>query len=219
MIQKPDFRKAYILANEMLVAAHCIETFPFDVAGFVKEQTDLKFCSYKRALEKFGIICQDLRSDSALLARFNGKNILFYNQAEYNAREPFNMLHETGHFLMGHKMDVSADDPLYGIQEVEANSFAAQMLMPLQVLRVIQNRHYRIDVDFLKKAFGVSESAAMRRIKTLKKNFYLSADEKLFDDIIVEKFKRFIDRVAPNKMEYSYSCWDDPMEKERELWY
>ena len=219
MIQKPDFKKAYILANEMLVAAHCIETFPFDVVKFVKEQTDLKFCSFKKALEKFGIICRDLGSDSALLAQFNGKNVLFYNQAEYNAREPFNMLHETGHFLLGHKTSVSADDPLYGIQEVETNTFAAQMLMPLQVLRVIQSRHYRIDVPFLKNAFGVSEPAAERRIKTLKRNIYLSTEEKLFDDIIVEKFKRFIDRVAPKKMEYSYSCWDDPMEKERELWY
>ena len=48
MIQKPDFKKAYILANEMLVAARCIETFPFDVAKFVKEQTDLKAHSIYR---------------------------------------------------------------------------------------------------------------------------------------------------------------------------
>jgi len=52
MIQKPGFKKAYILANEMLVAAHCISSFPFDAKEFVNEQTNLKFCSYKKALEK-----------------------------------------------------------------------------------------------------------------------------------------------------------------------
>lgn len=100
MEQKPDFKKAYILANDMLVAARCISFFPFDAAEFVKEQTDLKFCSYKRALEKFGLDCRDLGSGSAVLAKRKGKNIVFYNQDEYDAREPFNRLHETGHFLM-----------------------------------------------------------------------------------------------------------------------
>lgn len=100
MEQKPDFKKAYILANDMLVAARCISSFPFDAAEFVKEQTDLKFCSYKRALEKFGLDCRNLGSGSAVLSRRNGRNIVFYNQDEYDAREPFNRLYETGHFLM-----------------------------------------------------------------------------------------------------------------------
>ena len=43
MIQKPNFKKAYILANEMLVASKSITTFPFDVEKVVSEETDLKF--------------------------------------------------------------------------------------------------------------------------------------------------------------------------------
>lgn len=131
MDQKPDFKKAYILANDMLVAAHCILQFPFDASDFVKEQTDLKFCSFKRAFDKFGLVCHHLGSESAFLSRLNGKNIVFFNQDECDMRDSFNRLHETGHFLMEHKTNVQKDNPLYGAQEVEANYFAAQMLMPL----------------------------------------------------------------------------------------
>lgn len=218
MEQKPDFKKAYILANDMLVAARCISSFPFDAAEFVKEQTDLKFCSYKRALEKFGLDCRNLGSGSAVLSRRNGRNIVFYNQDEYDAREPFNRLHETGHFLMEHKTDIDKDDPLYGIQEVETNFFAAQMLMPRQVLEEIQRRLYRVDADFLAGSFGVSYSAANLKITTLKKRILLTEEEKMFDDIILEKFKPFIDRIAPRKLADSCSCWDDPMQKVRDSW-
>lgn len=216
MEQKPDFKKAYILANDMLVAAHCILTFPFDAAEFVKEQTDLKFYSYKRALEKFDLVCQDLGSGSAVLTKLNGRNIVFYNQDEYNIRDSFNRLHETGHFLMAHETNIDRDNPLYGIQEVETNSFAAQMLMPLQILKEIQRRGYRVDSLFLARNFGVSASAAALRTRTLNSRFRLSADEKFFDDIILEKFRKFIDKIAPEKHEYS--CWDDPMQKERDSW-
>ena len=220
MDKKPDFKKPYILANELLVAARCITAFPFEVREFVREQTDLQFCSFKRAWEKFGLNCYEVtKSNSAGLVQLNGRNVVFYNQDEYDAREPFNMLHETGHFLMFHKTNLDKDDPLYGIQEVETNLFAAQMLMPLQILKEIQRRGYRIDISFLMKNFGVSEPAAKRRINTLNQRFYQTAEERMFDDIIVEKFKKFIDRIAPKKIEEYNSCWDDPMQEERDSWY
>lgn len=215
---KPDFKKAYILANEMLVASHCIKTFPFDAKEFVKEQTDLKFYSFEKALEKFGLNCYDLGSDSAILTRKAGKNIVFYNQDEYDIRDPFNRLHETGHFLINHKLDVEKDDPLYGIQEVETNCFAAQMLMPLQVLKEIQKLNYKIDEKFIMKHFGVSYSAAQKRVAFMKSRIYQTEVEKEFDDIIVKKFKDFINTIAPKKEEY-FSCWDDPMQAERDSWY
>lgn len=217
MKQKPDFKKAYILANDMLVAARCIKGFPFDAAEFVREQTDLKFCSFKKAREKYGLDCRHLGSDSAVLAKKDGKNIVFYNQDECDIRDPFNRLHETGHFLMDHKTDVPGDNPLYSIQEVEANFFAAQMLMPLQVLREIQRRGRRMDADFLTRNFGVSLPAAEHRIETLRKNPRLTEEERILDDTIITKFKKFMDSVAPKRLEYA-SCWDDPMQKERDTW-
>lgn len=219
MEQKPDFKKSYILANEMLVAAHCISAFPFDAKKFVKEQTDLKFCSYKKALEKYGLDCHDLGSDSAVLTKMNGKNIVFYNQDECDIRDPFNRLHETGHFLLNHKTNIDKNDPLYGVQEVETNLFSAQMLMPMQILKEIQRRLYKVDIEFLMKNFACSYLAAKNRIDTLNKRINLTAEERMYDDIIIEKYRGFIDNIAPKKLDYSYSCWDDPMQKERDLWY
>ncbi len=218
MKQNPDFKKAYILANDMLVAARCIRQFPFDAAEFVKEQTDLKFYSFKRAFEKFGLICNDLGSGSAILSKLNGKNIVFYNQDECNMRDSFNKLHETGHFLLAHKTNLTADNPLYGVQEVETNFFTAQMLMPLQVLKEIQRRGYKIDSSFLMRNFGVSCNAAKKRIETLSKRIFLTAEEMSFDDIILEKFRAFINKIAPEKYESSYYCRDEEMQEERNRW-
>ncbi len=218
MRQSPDFKKAYILANDMLVASRCIKKFPFDAAEFVNEQTDLKFYSFKKAFEKIGLICQDLGSGSAILSKLHGKNVVFYNQDECNMRDSFNRLHETGHFLLEHKTNLTADNPLYGIQEVETNFFTAQMLMPLQVLKEIQRRGYKVDFSFLMRNFGVSCTAAKSRIETLSKRIFLTADEKLFDDIILEKFKAFINKIASEKYENSYYCRDDEMQEERNRW-
>lgn len=218
MEDKPDFKKSYILANEMLVASVCIKTFPFDARQFVKEQTDLKFCSFKKAFEKYGVPYECFGSDSACLSRNNGKNILFYNQDEWNIRDSFNVLHETGHFLMNHETNLEKDDHVYGKQEVETNYFTAQMLMPMQVLKEIQRRGYKVCESFIVKHFGVSYSAAKKRMATLNKKSFFTADEKIFDDIILKKYAVFINRIAPKKHEYSCSCWDDPMQKERDSW-
>lgn len=221
MDQKPDFKKVYILANEMLTAAHCIASFPFNAQELIKEQTDLMFCSFEKARKKINLNCRDLGSGSAVLANLGGKHILFYNQDEYDARAPFNALHETAHFLLRHKTNLGENNPLYQMQEVEANFFAAQMLMPLQVLREIQRRLYKVDVQFLVTQFGVSRLAAERRIKTLKSfkdQFILSWEERMFDDIILGKFKAFIDRIAPERLADTVSCWDDRMQETRNSW-
>lgn len=87
------------------------------------------------------------------------------------------------------------------------------------MLKEIQRRLYKVDISFLVKNFGVSYPAAEHRIETLNRNIYLTREEKLFDDIILEKFKRFINKIAPEKCRYSsYTCWDDPMQKERDSW-
>jgi len=218
MEQQPDFKKAYLLANEMLIASRYIKSFPFNVDKFIQNETDLTLCSYKKAYEKIGLDCYALGSHSALFAKLGGKNILFFNQDDTLARDSFNKLHETGHFLLVHNESDSDVDVSYSNMEVETNWFAAQMLMPLQILQEVQKRFYKIDEEFLMKYFGVSESAAKLRLKTMRGRLFLTQEEKMFDDIILQKFSAFIDQIAPKKLDYSYSCWDDPIQKERDTW-
>ena len=57
---KPDFRKAYKLANEILLKSQELKGFPFSVTKVIREITDIQCCSYDRAhkydidIEAFG---------------------------------------------------------------------------------------------------------------------------------------------------------------------
>ena len=68
--------------------------------------------------------------------------------------------------LTGHDFS-KKDEDTYHRYEVETNYFAAQLLMPEQILRECQNRGTRINRFFLQTNFGVSAQAADKRIETL----------------------------------------------------
>lgn len=130
------------------------------------------------------------------------------------------MLHEIGHYLLEHKLKTENLN-LYEKQEVETNYFAAQLLMPEQTLIEIQARGKRISTDFLVSSFQVSKEAARKRIETLNKikPEYRTRDEKEFDDLILLKYKMFLDSIMPAKN--SYNWFDDEYERQRERdsWY
>ena len=46
---KPDFKKANMLANEILVASSTLVTFPVNTKQIVKEWSDIKILSFKCA--------------------------------------------------------------------------------------------------------------------------------------------------------------------------
>ena len=99
MTYKPDFKKAYVLANEILLKSRTINSFPFSITRVIKEVSDIQCCSYKRAhvhnvdIEAFG-------SDAAVLTECAGRLIIFYNQEDVDERIRFSMLHEIGHLLV-----------------------------------------------------------------------------------------------------------------------
>lgn len=59
-----------------------------------------------------------------------------YNQAQHPHRQRFTVAHEIGHFLLGH---TSSDPGFYlrskSPEETEANQFAAELLMPLKMIK------------------------------------------------------------------------------------
>lgn len=127
------------------------------------------------------------------------------------------MIHEYGHRKNGHDFRNECKE-LYEIAEVETNYFAAQLLMPEQILREFQKRGKRIDKDFLMNTFGVSEQAAIKRIENLKKiTWERNLLEKQYDDIILNKYMPWINSIVPNNVEY-YFIDDEEKQKERELW-
>jgi hypothetical protein len=166
-----DYSKVYCKANELLISSRVIETFPFKVSALIKEQSDIRLCKYLKAYENYGISMQHFGSESAEIMEFCGAFIIFYNQDEIEYRIRFGIMHEFGHYVLGHKFNLKETNPLYHKQELEANCFAAQMLMPEQILRECKNRGQLISVDYIMQSFVVSKDAAIKRKKNIGKYY------------------------------------------------
>lgn len=215
-----NYAKVYCKANELLASSKSIREFPFKVSAFIKEQSDIKLCKFSKAYEKFGIPIRHFGSESAVIMEFCGAVIIFYNQDEVEYRIRFGIIHEFGHYILGHKFNLKESDPLYHKQELEANCFAAQMLMPEQLLRECRNRGKNVSVDYIVQSFNVSEDAASKRKRTLANTIYewKSRAEREYDDIIVLKYASMINKIAP-KSTYEYDFNDEyERQKERDSW-
>lgn len=217
----PNFKKLYRCANEILVLSSSVNEFPFKTKELVNEQADIKLCTFEKARKKYHIDISCFGSDSAILMEMQGAHIIFYNQAEDPCRIRFSILHEFGHYILGHELNLKREERLYGIQEIEANCFAAQLLMPEQLLRVCLKRGKHLSDEYIMESFGVSREAAQRRRKTLAKTSYewRTREEVEYDDIILQKYKDVLNRIAPLPRQYSYTFEDDlEREQERSYW-
>lgn len=214
---KTNFKKAYIKANEILVSSCVLAEFPVKAKKIIESNDNMKCCSYKKALKIHGLNIEDFGSKSAVLIKCENKNIIFYNESELKARIRFSILHEFGHYKLRHDLDVNNIDT-YKAYELETNYFAAQLLMPEQLIRELQRRGMKINEKKLIELFGVSEEAAKKRMVTLNKNLMLSKDEKYFDDLIVEKYKDWLNSKIPSINTYNVFYDDEEKQKERESW-
>lgn len=43
---EPDFKKAYCIANDVLICSHTIETIPFDIEKYIKDETYIALRKY-----------------------------------------------------------------------------------------------------------------------------------------------------------------------------
>lgn len=217
MTYKPDFKTAYILANEILVSSNMLKEFPFKTKEVVSEISGIKCCSYKRAKQYQNLDIESFGSKSAVLIEQDSKRIIFYNETESKQRIRFSIIHEYGHDKLAHNLDTK-DENLYKKYEVETNYFAAQLLMPEQLIRQIQLRGMKITKELLMDLFEVSEMAAEKRIITLNKKFVLTEEEKYFDDLIIQKYENWLNSKVPQGINFLNDFFDEERQRERELW-
>lgn len=98
------------------------------------------------------------------------KGAIYYNPSEPYVRQRFTVAHELGHALMGHgerPRDTSSSMNSYEPVEVEANCFAAELLMPVATVRSAVDQFSITDISVLAAGFNVSESAMKFRMKNL----------------------------------------------------
>ena len=98
---KPNFEKAYVKANEILVMSSVVQSFPFSPKALVKEQSPIVCRSYRMA-KKHGVDITDFGSKSATIFKCGGKTIIFYNETTSESHIAFSILHEFGHDVLGH---------------------------------------------------------------------------------------------------------------------
>lgn len=216
---KPDFAYVYTKANEILLTSSVIQGFPYSLVDLIKKKSDIRTVTFGEARRR-GLRVEDFGSDSACLIRCNGRELIFYNEEHSAARSRFDLAHEFGHYICEH--DLSTLDPeLYGVYEVEANYFSAQILMPQQVIMEMRRRGARISAPFIMNTFGTSADAAQKRLETLSKTDlrWYRREEKEFDDIILKKYQPFIDEVCPPR-DYAFLYDDEELrQRERDRWY
>ncbi len=217
---KPDFKKSYIAAHEKLVKLPLGTTFPLKTSKIIEDFSDLELHSFCWA-EKHGFPRIYFKSESAELYEQNGRYTVFYDETKPPAHSKFSILHELFHYESNHDLNAGEKNTeLYNKQEVEANFFAAEMLMPEPVIKELEKRGKKMDAKEIQKVFGTSAKAAEIRFKTLKSypSFLRSNEEKEFDEYLVKfTFRKFIDSVCPKTrkldLQYEYE-----MQAERDRW-
>lgn len=120
-------------------------------------------------------------SDSGLLLVKNGKATIAINDSHHPNRQRFTAAHECGHFFLHRQgdeqlfvdqsfaRDATASAGTKGM-EIEANRFAAQLLMPEDMVKeAVANQSLSdLDIALLALRFEVSEQAMTLRLVNLK---------------------------------------------------
>ena len=123
-----------------------------DIINHIKKEKDLSIYSWAFGEDTDGI--QITEGEKATIG---------YNKAQHPHRQRFTVAHEIGHLLLGHTgknfiLDLNSKKP----EEIEANQFAAELLMPLEMLKKdLQSKKNAKDIA---KEYNVSEEAVWWRL-------------------------------------------------------
>lgn len=123
-----------------------------DIINHIKKQRDLSVYSWAFGNDTDGI--QITEGEKATIG---------YNQSQHPHRQRFTVAHEIGHLLLGHTgknfiLDLNSKKP----EEIEANQFAAELLMPLEMIKNdLQNKKSAKDIA---SKYNVSEEAVWWRL-------------------------------------------------------
>lgn len=118
------------------------------------------------------VLPMDSMDVSGLFQLGEGGPEIYYNIKEPTVRQRFTVAHELGHYVLSHGDKFR--DPIKNFSsanfepaEVAANKFAAEILMPADMLSSAIEKMAISDISKLAKIFSVSEAAMRFRMKNL----------------------------------------------------
>ena len=112
----------------------------------------------------------DLKDSYSGQIVISGNNVgILYNSNHSRVRQRFTVAHELGHLILSNGQKMEALEEIIDLKtksraEVEANNFAAELLMPTKLLRNTLKKGSLNSIEALAKQFGVSTDAMWYQI-------------------------------------------------------
>ncbi len=210
----PNYINARKSASEILVLQDNL-CFPIDVEKIALKGKNIIFSSYKSYASKTGIdvselSCNGIFEDAMVINHTNEIKIILYNSdIQSKGRILWSKAHELGHIVLNHKQQGEKE-------EIEANTFASQLLLPQCLLKKLIQNNLNITSEYLVSKFGLSNAAAdscLRLVGNKLENDY----DATYDDIILFKCKSFLNNEAKKNLRSHYYD-DDVSDEERNNW-
>ena len=175
---KPDFEKCTVEATKLLYQQDVsnrilnIQNLTYDKS--VIFDSIQNYCQLTRT-PLFYFLSEEkqmLRDGCTIYVPEHDLYVVLYN-AEITYFEHLNwtLAHEIGHIYLGHTKD---DD----LEEIEAHYFASQLFMPDYTLYMAAKEYGKISSEDITEIFGVSPTAAQKRIQTMKKRTCFCASKR-----------------------------------------
>jgi Zn-dependent peptidase ImmA (M78 family) len=168
------------IASDLLTELEIPAKAPVDLDIVMKQLAEKRKLSIEVLYEDFS---KDMTGVSAILIKEKGKAVIAVNNRHPEVRQRFSLAHELGHLIMhGNyehlKVEKSIQprlftraDGIHSLDEKEANEFAAELLMPEELIRkdfekYIDKKEDNI-ISYLAEKYNVSEIALQYRLNNL----------------------------------------------------
>lgn len=213
-MSNPNYIKARKMASEILLLQEDL-VFPIDVEKIKLKDKSIVFSSYQNYAGKTGINVSDLNpdgkyNDAMVFSRSVNEKLILYNSEIYSkGRILWNKAHELGHIVLDHKEQGESE-------EIEANTFASQLLLPQCLLKNLIQNNLNITPEYLVSKFGLSNAAAESCLKLVGKKLENDYDA-TYDDIILFKCRDFLNNEIKKNIRSRYYD-NDISDEERNNW-
>ena len=205
-MNKPNFRRAQEEAYKIILSQERF-SFPINPLKIKLPGYNIQIVSLQEYASIVGFSINDLTLNSTFNDGYTYKRgnfiFIFYNNfIDTKERITWTIAHELGHIVLGHQTQSD-------INEVEANFFAAQLLVPQCVLMQLIKNGVNLTPQYISSKFRISNEASQHCIETLKKVIDKNISTE-YDDIIINLFNPYV------LHDYSYDNFLDELENRRE---
>lgn len=191
---KPNFFRCEQAAIKLLLSQPEL-SLAIDVRQ-LKFGKKILFDTFAHYGELTGLTKDDLMDgqikDGYLVNRGDLFLILFEETGKSSRRLNWTLAHEVGHVYLNHETDGE-------LEEIEAHYFASQLLLPDILLVYLQRKLEILTPQMTAEFFGVSVSAARKKLETIKKNGASAGrgGRKEFPDSFSPLSRRLLERHLP----------------------